>query len=285
MSIKHLFSVLLLLPVPFMGFAQQLYYERGGLAFDCSVATQTATCYGIDSEMDEVVIPEEIGIEGATYRITKIQYTGFTDFDQMTSLTIPSSIQEIESYAFWGCSKLTSITFFPGEDLKAWGFLFNDCISLTSFTIPERWKVIDMATFIGCTNLRRVALHRHLKSLHQTAFYGCTSLKDIYCFAETVPDAPIGQSDGAFFWNPKGATLHVPASALEAYKNADYWNQFGSIVAITDEEMTGIDAPRNIVQGTEIYTPSGIRTKTTHKGINIIRRGDGSTRKMVGAGK
>ena len=37
--------------------------------------------------------------------------------------------------------------------------------------------------------------------------------------------------------NYKNATLHVPAISLEAYKNANLWKDFKSIVALTDEDL------------------------------------------------
>ena len=43
------------------------------------------------------------------------------------------------------------------------------------------------------------------------------------------------------------ATLHVPAVSLEVYKEISPWNEFGKIVALTDEE-TAVKGIKNTQQ-------------------------------------
>lgn len=61
------------------------------------------------------------------------------------------------------------------------------------------------------------------------AFVECPDLTDVYCYAETVP------TTDRFAFNEYGvvsATLHVPESAIESYKNTEPWSGFQNIVAI-----------------------------------------------------
>ena len=66
------------------------------------------------------------------------------------------------------------------------------------------------------------------------------------------------------FWfiTLENVTLHVPASALEAYKSTDPWSEFKNIVALTDEDYAeGIDnLTPALSQGEEaIYNLQGQR--------------------------
>ena len=76
-------------------------------------------------------------VESTNYYPDEYKYKG--------SITIPSivtyysktyRVTEIESYAFSGCSSLTSITI-PTSVTSIGSDAFRDCSSLTSITIPE----------------------------------------------------------------------------------------------------------------------------------------------------
>ena len=61
------------------------------------------------------------------------------------------------------------------------------------------------------------------------AFANCQELTDVYCYAENVPSTNIDAFDGSLI---EYATLHVPASALNAYSNTEPWSNFKYKVAI-----------------------------------------------------
>ena len=63
-------------------------------------------------------------------------------------------------------------------------------------------------------------------SIGVRVFYGCSSLADMYCYAETLPSVGNGLFDSS---NVSNATLHVPASALNKYKTTAPWSSFGRI--------------------------------------------------------
>ena len=58
--------------------------------------------------------------------------------------------------------------------------------------------------------------------------------------AEEVPET----DPEAFIDSPiENATLHVPAGSVEAYRTTAPWSSFGTIVALTEDEVDGIDDP------------------------------------------
>ena len=95
--------------------------------------------------------------------------------------------------------------------------------------------VIDLNTFERCTSLKSVTIGNSVAIVGHLAFNECTSLTDIYCYATTAP-----QAYGSVFGdlNYTNATLHVPAEAIEEYRNSTPWSEFGSIVALTDEDIS-----------------------------------------------
>ena len=92
-------------------------------------------------------------------------------------------------------------------------------------------------------------------------------------------------SDPAFDYAAiANATLHVPAVSIDAYKAAETWKEFGSIVALTDEDPspTGItNVNQDNTTGRQYYSLDGKRSTTPQRGLNIVKMSDGTTRKVI----
>ena len=72
-----------------------------------------------------------------------------------------------------------------------------------------------------------------MTSIGDRAFAECKYIENVYCYAEEVPSAG---SSVFYDSNINNATLHVPASAIEAYKTTEPWSDFGTIKAIEDAD-------------------------------------------------
>ena len=137
--------------------------------------------------------------------------------------------------------------------------------------------------YYDCIGLKTITLPNSLKTIGDWNFFGSTSLTDVYCYAENVPE-----TEGGVFvnCNNESVTLHVLASAIDDYKSKDPWNTFNKIVALTDEELTAIKNIENeqeiiVNEATEIYDLQGHRLSQPQRGVNIIRTADGKTRKVL----
>lgn len=102
---------------------------------------------------------------GATYDYS--YYGGaFSDCISLISIEIPASVETIEAAAFKGCSKLATVTFEKGSQLKTIGGgysnssdyygAFSDC-PITSIEIPASVETIEAAAFKGCSALITVS--------------------------------------------------------------------------------------------------------------------------------
>ena len=63
-----------------------------------------------DEYTGNVVIPESVTYNEATYSVTSIGDGAFAYCSSLTSITIPSSVTSIGEDVFWYCSSLTSVT-------------------------------------------------------------------------------------------------------------------------------------------------------------------------------
>ena len=141
------------------------------------------------------------------------------------------------------------------------------------------WNTIT-CKYAACYNLATVVIPNSVTSVGDGAFLR-TGLKDMYYYAEQVPET----GSNIFDYSNCNATLHVPAVAVDAYGNAEQWKDFASIVALTDSDPnpTRIIAP-TVAQQPAVemrYDLSGRRISQPHRGVNIVKMSDGTTKKVI----
>ncbi len=197
-----LFFLLALLPLV----ASAYDAEIGGIYYNFygDEASVTYRDDNYNSYSGNVIIPNTVTYNSKAYSVADIGEYAFYGCSGLTSITIPNSVYCISFNAFRGCSGLTSITI-PNSVMSIDSYAFCDCSGLTFITLPNSALIGDYA------------------------FRGCSKITDVCCYAEEVPwtdfdvfqECPIGS-----------ATLHVPAKAIEQYRNVEPWNQFKEIIAI-----------------------------------------------------
>lgn len=156
-----------------------------------------------------VTIPESVTNDDTTYPVQKIGAYAFAECPELTGVSIPASITEIEDHAFENCSGLAKIT------------------------IPETVTTIGPRAFAGCSRFTSVDIPASVTDLGIWAFLNCDNLTDVYSH---ISD-PSAISCGGFVFSLdseeySGRTLHVPAGCADAYKNSDWAEYFGKIVKL-----------------------------------------------------
>ena len=164
--------------------------------------------------------------------VTTIGDHAFYECTGLTSITIPNSVTTIGDHAFYECKSLASVTI-PNSVTTIGYWAFEGCENLTSITIPNSVTTIGGYAFYDCKSLTSITIPYGVTSIGAYPYDGCDSLTDVYCYAPTLPS----YWDETFCAYYPNTTLHVPASAIEKYRSCYPWSQFGSIVALTDEEI------------------------------------------------
>ena len=172
------------------------------------------------SSLTSVTIPNSV---------TSIEYSAFSRCSSLISVTIPNSVTSIESYAFSDCSSLTSIVI-PNSVTSIGKSAFYGCSSLTSVTIPNSVTSIGDNAFNGCSSLTSVTIPNSVTSIGKSAFDGCSSLTTVICKAILVPST----GESVFANVPiSSAVLYVPDESVDIYKYMDPWDDFGTILPIS----------------------------------------------------
>ena len=170
--------------------------------------------------------------------VTSIGAAVFCYCSGLTSVTIPKSVTSIGDYAFWNCSGLTSIKVESGNQFYDSRDNCNAIIETKSNTlilgcnntiIPNSVSNIGVQAFYSCTGLTSIVIPEGVTKISDYAFRGCGCLKDVYCYAKNVPVTDSSPFDD---YTISQGTLHVPASAIDAYKSKWPWSNFRNIVAI-----------------------------------------------------
>ena len=132
-------------------------------------------------------------------RTTLIQYPG----GPSGAYTIPNTVTNIGSYAFFYSPYLTGVTI-PSSVSSIGGYAFLDAYSLSGITIPNSVTDIGAYAFSSCYSLTKATLGDSLRSIGINAFSYCDSLASV-----AIPNSVTNIGDEAFYACPDLITLTI----------------------------------------------------------------------------
>lgn len=181
------------------------------------------------SSLSSFYIPnsvESIGAGAFRYcsKITSINIpTSLTNIERyafygtgIKSATIPNSVTSIGNSAFGNCTSLTTVTI-PNSVTSIGTDAFYYCSALTSITIPNSVASIEYNTFYGCSALTSVTIPNSVASIGKSAFENCTSLASL-----TVGSSVTSIGEKAFYKCSSLTSLTIPNSVTSFGENAFY---------------------------------------------------------------
>ena len=182
--------------------------------------------------------------------VDEIKY--YHNGQELTKLEIPSGVDKIGSYSFY------------------------KGVNLTSLTLPSSVTSIDRSAFEGCSGLTSLTLPSSVTAIGGSAFEGCSGLTSIYVSWESPLSIAASTFKDA---NTEKCILYVPKGTYD-----DYWlSNWGIFANIVEYDATGIDHITTSGEAKEIsrYAADGQRLEVPAKGLNIVKYGDGSVKKVV----
>ena len=124
--------------------------------------------------------------------ITYVGTRAFYDCSEMTSVSLPTTLETMGADVFMYCTGLTSVTIPDGVTFIS-GDFFLGCTSLKSVTLPDSLRDIGGCTFMYCTSLTSVRLPATLLSISWQMFKDCKSLTSL-----TIPRSVVNVMQDAF---------------------------------------------------------------------------------------
>ena len=171
----------------------------------------------------------------------------FINCAELTSITIPSSVTEIDEEVFAGCSGLTSLPI-SSSVTKIGKRAFEGCTGLTSVTIPSSVTEIGADAFEGCTGLTSVTIPSSVTSI-VGAFNGCTGLTSV-----TIPSSVTKIGADAFSGCTGLTSVTIPSSVTEIGYSA-----FKSCTG-----LTSVTIPSSVTEiGADAFRPCIYNHRTT----------------------
>lgn len=224
--------------------------------------------------LKEITIPNSI---------TTISEGAFQSCSSLTDLSIPKSVTSIDGNPFWGCGNLNTISVDkenPNYDSRD----NSNCIIETEtnkiISGCKNTKIPNSVTSIGNTafggfNFDSFIIPNNVTSIEGLAFLSC----DISEVISEI-DNPFSISDRTFTNNTLlNAILYVPVGTIEKYKETDGWKLFSSIKEGVPSSISNIIDYEN--KDFKIYSLDGKLINNLQKGIIILKKKNGTTKKIV----
>lgn len=176
--------------------------------------------FGVQYSMDKTCLikaPDtlvEYVIKEGTIRICEFAFVGC---NELTKISIPDSVREIESGAFEECFQLNSITI-PNNVTRIGAYAFSLCRSLTGIILPDRLKEIGEGAFDECGKLASITIPDSVTAIGDEAFAYCESLTEI-----VIPANVKMIGDGAFEFcgNLKHISVDPENGVYDSRNNCD----------------------------------------------------------------
>ncbi len=167
--------------VPFIGktanettanYSTALGYLFGG-KYDGGI--ETKQYYG-SSSSTTYYIPRTL--ESVTVTGGNIFYGAFSNCNNISHISIPDEIIDIEERVFYGCTNLNSILI-PNGVTSIGDSAFYGCRNITSIELPSGIDKIGQSTFYDCSSLTSIEIPNDVVSIGVSAFSGCNMLGNI----------------------------------------------------------------------------------------------------------
>ena len=173
------------------------------------------------------------------------------------SYAMPSSVEKIKPYAFWGDYNLESVKI-SSNAKEVSAYAFSNCKNLKNVEIPYSVKNIDMKAFEDCVRLREIEIPLSVGTIHSTAFDGCTKLNIkaepgtvAYTYAQTLvlDDIQVSEYEEAPIPSNinRGDTFESDDQIPQIVAPVDYYHEVSHMNAMEEEEDVSVKGKTRVI--------------------------------------
>ena len=190
--------------------------DINGVSYSFSGTEAIVTGRAPDSLEENIIIPQTVDFDGASYVVTEIAAQAFFLAD-IVSISMPSTITAIGASAFEFNFRLVSanmpqnLSLLPERVFYATG--------LTSVTIPDSVEIIGAEAF-AVSELESVTIGRKVEVIGDMAFYGNLNLKNVHFAGEYQA----GFANEDIFKANSGNLTHITACLSNSWADIALWN-------------------------------------------------------------
>ena len=189
--------------------------------------------------------------------ITSIGSSAFSHCSALKNITIPQSVTSVGNFCFFACYALASVVFEDGDETLllgnskysdgVGGGLFEYLYNLTDVYIGRNLSFSNNndsynrpstnALFAHWWNgssaaVKTITIGPKVTQLAPAMFNGCLKLESIICQAPSALAYEIGYYNYYYEFDKAKCVLYVPSNLIDAYKSAEYWNEFTNILPL-----------------------------------------------------
>ena len=168
-----------------------------------TIAVTAAVKYpGIKTEKpsNRLDIPGIVQHRDTVWYVTTINAKAFANSDQLTFVSLPSSVESIGDAAFSGCSSLMGIIF-PARQISISKDAFMGCKAIANISFGTDWTEIDLNLFQDSDSLRMVRVPARVRKL--TNLKSLTALETV----EVDPNNSVFHSRDGLLYSADQQTL------------------------------------------------------------------------------
>lgn len=187
--------------------------------------------------------------------VTTIGYGAFANCVNLTSVKLPSGLEEIRRGAFANCTSLTKIDASECCNVRIYPYAFHGCTNLTSIDLSFVGNVSYYGgrCFDNCPNLKSVILNAENDEYRMLNLRTVPSLETVRVVTENPKQETRADEYDPFFEEEyQNAILIVPDGSKEKYQTALPWKNFANIM--TEGEYAGVNSS---IVGKEIVNLDG----------------------------
>lgn len=194
----------------------------------------------------------------------------FSGCEELTGITLPSSVTTVGIGAFYNCSNLKSVELLGAVTVKE--SAFAECTSLKRVSFADSLRTLESYAFENCSSIEEITLPEGLEKIEFGAFEGCSSIKSMTLAfvgeSKTNPYYGFGYIFGSLGYDSNDA-YKIPANIEEVTVLG------GKIASDAFRNYTGIKEI-SIKSGVEsvgdsaFYSCSSLKTVNIESGIKSI---------------